>query len=146
MSPHGLQPRVYRVPSLVYIMPSPGPPRALPHGRPHARIPRSCERCSADEYALTHEAFAPVLAVVRLADCTSPTAFLQRATRFANERCFGNLSLTLLLHPQTERAHAEAVNEAIAALRYGCFLPSHLHLHHLHHHHHILLLTSSPSP
>jgi hypothetical protein len=39
---------------------------------------------------------------------------------FANERIFGNLSVTVLLHPQTEKDHQPAVLDALAGLRYGC--------------------------
>lgn len=77
-------------------------------------------KCAADEYALTREAFAPVLAIVRLEGTAEPEAFLRHAVPFANERIFGNLSVTVLLHPQTEKDHQPAVLDALAGLRYGC--------------------------
>ena len=77
-------------------------------------------KCADDEYALTREAFAPVLAIVRLEGTAEPEAFLRHAVPFANERIFGNLSVTVLLHPQTEKDHQPAVLDALARLRYGC--------------------------
>lgn len=82
------------------------------------------------EYALTQEAFCGVLAEVTLdlVDDSAgfakhpypdPAKFLERATAFANERCWGTLSCTVLVHPSTEEAHGEALERAIEALRYG---------------------------
>lgn len=47
--------------------------------------------------------------------------FLQRAVAFVNTRVWGNLTITLLVHPATMRdsASARAVDDAIARLRYG---------------------------
>ncbi|WP_448322318.1 aldehyde dehydrogenase family protein [Streptomyces sp. CO7] len=67
---------------------------------------------------LTDEVFASALGVVRLpGDSTS--RFLAAAVEFANERLPGTLGATLLVHPRTERTHRAAVEEAVAALRYG---------------------------
>ena len=82
------------------------------------------------EYALTNEAFCGVLAEVTLdlADDDAgysrdaypdATRFLAKATRFANESCWGTLSCTILVHPSTESEHGPAVNRAIEELRYG---------------------------
>jgi len=83
------------------------------------------------EYALTNEAFCGVLAEVTLdlaegdAEGFSrdpypdATRFLAKATRFANETCWGTLSCTLLVHPRTEEDHEPAVRRAIEELRYG---------------------------
>uniref|UniRef100_A0AAU2VHV5 Aldehyde dehydrogenase family protein n=1 Tax=Streptomyces sp. NBC_00008 TaxID=2903610 RepID=A0AAU2VHV5_9ACTN len=64
------------------------------------------------------EVFASALGVVRLPG-TDAAEFLRAATEFANDRLPGTLGATLLVHPRTERAHRAAVDEAIAALRYG---------------------------
>lgn len=64
------------------------------------------------------EVFASALGVVRLPGEDAPR-FLRAATEFANDRLPGTLGATLLVHPRTERAHRAAVDEAIAALRYG---------------------------
>ena len=72
----------------------------------------------AGEYALTQEAFCGVLAEVSL-DATTPAEFLEKAVAFANEKCWGTLSCTILIHPSTEEEYAEAFDRAIADLRYG---------------------------
>ncbi len=70
------------------------------------------------EYALSHEAFCGVLAVV---DVDGPDAetYLANAVPFANDRCFGTLSCMMLVHPSTQRHHGAAVEKAITNLRYG---------------------------
>ncbi len=70
------------------------------------------------EYALTNEAFCGVLAETQL-EASDPSAFLEAATRFANEDCWGTLSCVVLIHPDTARQHARAFDAAIANLRYG---------------------------
>lgn len=70
------------------------------------------------EYALTHEAFCGVLAVVDVEGADAET-YLSGAVPFANDRCWGTLSCMMLVHPQTEREHRSAVDAAIAGLRYG---------------------------
>jgi acyl-CoA reductase-like NAD-dependent aldehyde dehydrogenase len=70
------------------------------------------------EYALSNEAFCGVLATVTL-DAESPVDFLAKAVDFANERCWGTLSCTMLVHPSTREEHPREVDRAIAGLRYG---------------------------
>jgi acyl-CoA reductase-like NAD-dependent aldehyde dehydrogenase len=70
------------------------------------------------EYALNTEAFCGVLAEVTL-DATTAPEFLAKAVDFANERCWGTLSCSLLVHPTTADEHAAEVDRAIANLRYG---------------------------
>jgi len=70
------------------------------------------------EYALTNEAFCGVLAEVTL-DATTPAEFLERAVEFANDKCWGTLSCTIVIHPSTEESHAAEFDRAIAGLRYG---------------------------
>jgi acyl-CoA reductase-like NAD-dependent aldehyde dehydrogenase len=70
------------------------------------------------EPMLSVEVFASALGVVRLPGDDAP-AFLAAATAFANDTLPGTLGATLLVHPRTERTHRAAVDEAIAALRYG---------------------------
>ncbi|MFI6878836.1 aldehyde dehydrogenase family protein [Streptomyces sp. NPDC050400] len=71
-----------------------------------------------DDPMLHDEVFASALGVVRLPGA-DPAAFLRAATEFANDRLPGTLGATLLVHPRTERTHRAAVDEAVAALRYG---------------------------
>jgi acyl-CoA reductase-like NAD-dependent aldehyde dehydrogenase len=70
------------------------------------------------EYALNHEAFCGVIAQVTL-DADGPSSFLTRAIDFANEKVWGTLSCVILVDPATQRAHARALEDAIARLRYG---------------------------
>lgn len=70
------------------------------------------------EYALSNEAFCGVLAETAL-DATDPSAFLEAATRFANDDCWGSLSCMMLIHPDTAKLHGRALDAAIAGLRYG---------------------------
>jgi len=46
--------------------------------------------------------------------------FLRAAVAFANERLHGNLGANLLVHPETAAELGDELEEAIAALRYGC--------------------------
>jgi acyl-CoA reductase-like NAD-dependent aldehyde dehydrogenase len=74
-------------------------------------------------YALTNEAFCGVVAEVTL-DAekhghVDVPLFLERAVAFANERCWGTLSCSILVHPTTEDEHDAEVKQAIADLRYG---------------------------
>lgn len=84
-------------------------------------------------YALTNEAFCGVVAEVTLDIAEteggmlrerghggpSPARFLEQAVAFANERCWGTLSCSMLVHPVTEEEHGEEVSRAISELRYG---------------------------
>ena len=70
------------------------------------------------EYALNTEAFCGVLAEVTL-DATTAPEFLAKAVDFANDRCWGTLSCSLLVHPTTADEHAAELDRAIANLRYG---------------------------
>jgi acyl-CoA reductase-like NAD-dependent aldehyde dehydrogenase len=70
------------------------------------------------EYALSTEAFCGVLAETDL-DVGGPREFLTEMAAFANERLWGTLSCSVLVHPATERAHARELDAAIADLRYG---------------------------
>ena len=70
------------------------------------------------EYALTNEAFCGVLAETSV-DATDAGDYLARAVPLCNEVLWGTLSCMVLVHPKTEREHKEAVDHAIAELRYG---------------------------
>jgi acyl-CoA reductase-like NAD-dependent aldehyde dehydrogenase len=70
------------------------------------------------EHALTSEAFCGVLAQVGL-DASDPARFLEEMVPFANDVCWGTLSCIVLIHPETQKKHAGAFDEAIAAMRYG---------------------------
>ncbi|GAA3168286.1 MULTISPECIES: aldehyde dehydrogenase family protein [Streptomyces] len=67
--------------------------------------------------ALEGEYFAPVLAVLELPG--SPRQFLDDAVRAANESFAGTLGANLIAHPRTVASLGPALDDAIAALRYG---------------------------
>ena len=71
-----------------------------------------------DEPAFTTEAFGPMLAQTSL-PAPTPQAFLREAVAFANERLFGTLAATLLIHPETQRQIGSQLERAIEELRYG---------------------------
>ena len=121
----------------------PRPPRLLP-GRRRAleRLPRSssCGRDlrprtptslpwtlipgvdpeRADDLCFTTEAFAGLFAETAL-EAPSPADFVDRAVEFVNERLWGTLNATLVVHPASlrDQATADAVERAVAGLRYG---------------------------
>lgn len=72
----------------------------------------------AGEYALSNEAFCGVLAHVDL-NCSTASEFLRQATDFANDRCWGTLSCMLIVHPKSAKEAPEALDRALAELRYG---------------------------
>jgi hypothetical protein len=72
----------------------------------------------AGEEALSAEAFCGVLSVVTL-QASSVETFLQGAVSFANDDVWGNLSCVLLVDGETARAHAAAIDQAVADLQYG---------------------------
>ena len=72
-----------------------------------------------DPYALQNEAFAPVLAICSLPAENSSSAFLTQAVSFVNEKVWGTLSCTLLVHDSIQRRSGEMIEEAIQNLKYG---------------------------
>jgi hypothetical protein len=71
-----------------------------------------------DEYALGHEPWCGIFTFVEL-EADDAESFLAAAVPFANDRCWGTLSINLLVHPKTEKALGAAFDQAIADLRYG---------------------------
>ena len=69
-------------------------------------------------YAFTEEFFAPVLATTTL-PAADPAAFLLAAVQFANETLHGTLGANLVVHPRTAARLGPALEDAVAALRYG---------------------------
>lgn len=74
----------------------------------------------ADDQLFTCESFCPVLGETAVGS-SDPYHFLDKAVEFANERLWGRLSATLVLHPALakDRKTSEAVERAIGHLRYG---------------------------
>jgi acyl-CoA reductase-like NAD-dependent aldehyde dehydrogenase len=74
----------------------------------------------ASEKAFSMEPFCSILAETAV-EGASVVEFLDRAVGFANERLWGTLSATIVIHPRTlsEPGIAEALERAIVQLRYG---------------------------
>lgn len=70
------------------------------------------------DHCFTEESFGPMWAVVEI-DELDPSRFLRAAVQFANEELMGTLGAQLVVHPDTERDHAGALDLALADLRYG---------------------------
>ncbi|HEY8258830.1 MAG TPA: aldehyde dehydrogenase family protein [Gemmatimonadales bacterium] len=66
------------------------------------------------------EPFCPVVSEVQVGS-SDPVEFLDAAVDFVNDRVWGTLSVTLLVHPRTlaDPEIAPAIERAIARLRYG---------------------------
>jgi hypothetical protein len=71
-----------------------------------------------DEFALSNEPWCGIFSFVTLPGDTAE-AFLDAAVPFANDRCWGTLSVNVLVHPKTEQELGERFDKAIADLRYG---------------------------
>lgn len=72
----------------------------------------------AEEFAFKNEPWAGIFSFVEL-DADGPEAFLDRAVAWANDKVWGTLSINVLIDPRTEKANAQALDRAIAGLRYG---------------------------
>jgi acyl-CoA reductase-like NAD-dependent aldehyde dehydrogenase len=73
-----------------------------------------------DESLFTEESFCSVIANVQVGSA-DPIEFLQAANEFANNRLWGTLSATLIVHPKTlkEPNSNAAFEQAICQLKYG---------------------------
>ena len=93
--------------------------KAGPGQLPWAIIP-DVDPAKTDDRVFTSEPFCAVLSETAL-DGVDPVAFLEKAVPFVNERVWGTLCVTLVVHPLTMRDPqvAAAVEKAIVSLRYG---------------------------
>jgi hypothetical protein len=80
----------------------------------------------ADEICFTTEPFTSVMSETSL-EADSTADFVRRATSFINDRVWGSLNASLIVHPQTvqDPAVREAVDSAIEALRVGTVAVNH---------------------
>jgi len=80
-----------------------------------------------DDIAFTTEAFCGVFGEVPLDAPRSVPEFLDAAVDFCNERLWGTLSASILVHPRTlaDDASREAVERAIDRLDYGSVVVNH---------------------
>ena len=70
-------------------------------------------------FSLKTEAFCPVLLEIPLEVDVDPAIFLPAAVKFANEECWGNLSVTLIVDSRTQKKFSTVVNNAVDSLNYG---------------------------
>lgn len=75
-----------------------------------------------NQHALLTEAFAPIISVVEI-DCPRSdegnAEYLNKAVEFCNDKIWGSLCATLLIHPSFAAQNPDGVEKAIADLRYG---------------------------
>lgn len=71
-----------------------------------------------DDAAFAEEFFGPMLVTTDLPGDTT-SEYLANAVVFANERLAGNLGANILVDPAAAKRHGEALEQAIADLRYG---------------------------
>ncbi len=70
------------------------------------------------EYALGNEPWCGIFSFVEL-EATTPSEFLAAAVPYANDLCWGTLTINVLIHPKTETTVSDQFDQAIADLRYG---------------------------
>ena len=75
---------------------------------------------NAEDICFTTEAFCGLFAETAL-DAEDAAAYIDRAVEFCNERLWGTLNATILVHPDAlkQPGVADAVERAVANLRYG---------------------------
>ena len=73
----------------------------------------------ADEAFFKTEAFCPLLAVVTMPG-SDLNGYLRNAVAFCNDRLAGNLAANVIVDATAMSEHRRDVDEAVAALRYGC--------------------------
>lgn len=71
-----------------------------------------------DEYVFQTEVFGPVYTQTSLPGETA-AEFLDNAVEFVNEKLYGTLGLTIIIHPKTMKELGPKLDEAISKLRYG---------------------------
>ena len=79
-----------------------------------------------NERLFTTEPFCPILSEVGL-DATEAAEFIKTASAFCNDRLWGTLSASIIIHPRTESAPGvkDELDAAVAALRYGAVAINH---------------------
>ncbi len=70
------------------------------------------------EYALNNEPWCGIFSFVSV-KATTAQEYLDAAVPFANDRCWGTLSINVLVDPKTEKLLGSRFEQAIADLRYG---------------------------
>jgi aldehyde dehydrogenase (NAD(P)+) len=81
---------------------------------------RDVDASNRDEKLFQVEPFCGILSQTEISS-NDPVAFLDEVTSFCNDRMWGTLNATIVIHPKSEAdpAVARALDRATAALRYG---------------------------
>jgi acyl-CoA reductase-like NAD-dependent aldehyde dehydrogenase len=72
----------------------------------------------AGQFALENEPWCGIMSFVELS-AKDAASYVEAATSFANDRCWGTLSINVLVDPRTEAALGARFEQLIADLRYG---------------------------
>jgi hypothetical protein len=93
---------------------------------PFTLIP-DLDPASEDEIAFTTEAFCGVIGEVGLDAPRSVVEYIEQAVAFCNDKLWGTLSATIIVHPRSlkDPLVADAVERAIDDLRYGSVVVNH---------------------
>jgi acyl-CoA reductase-like NAD-dependent aldehyde dehydrogenase len=93
---------------------------------PFTLIPE-LDPASEDEIAFTTEAFCGVIGEVGLDAPRSVVEYIEQAVEFCNDKLWGTLSATIIVHPRSlkDPMVADAVERAIDDLRYGSVVVNH---------------------
>jgi len=86
---------------------------------PASRMMVEADASDANEALFSTEAFCPLLAVVTIPS-SDVSRYLRDAVAFCNERLAGNLAANVIVDARAMREYRREVDDAIAALRYGC--------------------------
>ncbi len=69
-------------------------------------------------YLLKNEPWCGIMSFVEI-EASGAATFLAKAVPFANDDCWGTLSINVIVHPKSEKELGAAFEQAIADLRYG---------------------------
>jgi len=75
--------------------------------------------CEGEQLCFREEAFGGVLSETHLPGADART-FVANAVAFCNDKLWGTLGANLIIHPATMKELGDALEDAIAELRYGC--------------------------
>jgi len=70
------------------------------------------------DFIFNNEPFCPILSEITLDASTIPE-FLEKSTKFCNERVWGNLSMSIFIDPTTESRYKKEFEKAVDELQYG---------------------------
>ena len=72
-----------------------------------------------NNYVLQNEAFCPVVIFVTVKDLNDTSTFINKVSDIVNDKIFGTLSCTVILHPEMEKKYSKECQTLLANLKYG---------------------------